>query len=90
MARFGTFPELQNSTQMSLVSMMAFTVAERRGQYIALAQRRVRPGSGSRTIPAGRWPQRRRAAFGKVRLFEGRLFVRRQRLNEIDGRAIEA
>ena len=29
--------------------MMAFTVAERRGQYIALAQRRVRPGSGSST-----------------------------------------
>jgi len=29
--------------------MMAFTVAERRAQYIALAQRRVRPGSGSST-----------------------------------------
>lgn len=28
---------------------MAFTVAERRSQYIALAQRRVRPGSGSST-----------------------------------------
>lgn len=29
--------------------LMTLTVAERRGQYIALAQRRVRPGSGSAT-----------------------------------------
>ncbi len=34
---------------MEVVSVTAFTVAERRSQYIALAQRRVRPGSGSST-----------------------------------------
>lgn len=31
------------------MSTMGFTIAERRAQYIALAQRRVRPGSGSST-----------------------------------------
>ena len=31
------------------MSTMVFTIAERRAQYIALAQRRVRPGSGSST-----------------------------------------
>lgn len=40
---------VMSSAEPSLgaVGVMALTVAERRGQYIALAQRRVRPGSGS-------------------------------------------
>jgi len=60
--------------------MTPFSVAERRGQYIALAQRRVRPGSGSSSAHL-----RRRTAVQP--LFDLRQLIRKTRYLLVGGLA---
>ena len=65
---------------ISNMSTMVFTVAERRAQYIALAQRRVRPGSGSSTATL-----RRRTLVQP--LFDLRQVIRKTRFLLVGGLA---